>query len=238
MAKSTAIDINKILRSAYGTQVYYQDLALDAMTHWRKWDKELSSGKTLPPGFTTRDSLVVNNGYLAMNSDPGLPQFEQDSIQNMTKAGLGRKQIVLTNPADVARAEADGFGYAVNPFNRKNNHGMLDTHGGFVYSDKACRFALHKAETLGVQVILGGAKGTFSKFLGDSDSHITGVQTADGVSHPAELTIMACGGWTPSLVPQLDNLCETTAGSVCVFQLSPGSALWHRLAPENFPTWT
>ena len=124
------------------------------------------------------------------------------------------------------------------PFYREENFGLLDTVAGFVYADKACRFALHKAEVLGVRTILGGPKGTFSTFLRDASPRLVGVQTADGRSHSAELTIRACGGWTPSLVPQLDHLCETTAGSACIFELQKGSPLWDRFAPENFPTWT
>ena len=173
-----------------------------------------------------------------MSSEPSLPKFETNSLQNMTKLGYARTQIVLNNPSDVERATADGFGFAVNPFDRKENYGLLDTVGGFSYADKACRFALYKAEQLGVQTLLGGSKGTFSSLLRNSHSQVVGVQTRDGVAHPAELTIIACGGWTPSLIPQLDNLCETTAGSVSIFQLPPGSALWDRLAPERFPTWT
>lgn len=173
-----------------------------------------------------------------MFSDSSLPEFETRTMENMAKAGLESSQIVLTNPIDVGRAKTNGFGFAVDPFKRKDNYGILDIQGGFVYADKACRFALHKAETLGVQFIFGPERGLFSGFLLDGESHIKGVRTADGEFHSAELTIMACGGWTPSLVTQLDHLCETTAGSVCIFQLPPGSALWDRFAPENFPTWT
>ena len=232
------IDVNKIIRAAYGSQTEYQTLALDAIDHWKSWNDDIKHGKMLPAGFTNKDVLFFNNGNLTMTSDDVLPQFEIDTIQNMTKVGLAKTQVVLSKPTDVSRAKADGFTFAVNPFNRKNNFGLLDTQGGFVYSDKACRFALHKARTLGVKAILGGSKGTFANFLRGSDSRVSGVQTADGVSHEAELTIMACGGWTPSLVTQLDNLCETTAGSVCIFQLPAGSALWDRFAPQNFPTWT
>ncbi|KAF4997117.1 hypothetical protein FDECE_12161 [Fusarium decemcellulare] len=235
---AASADINKIIRAAYGSQVEYQTLALDAISHWKRWNDEIRNEETSPPRFSTKDVLFVNNGNLTMTSDDSLPQFEKDTIDNMTKVGLAATQFVLSNPTDVSRAYADGFGFAVNPFNRTNNSGVLDTQGGFVYADKACRFALHKAQSLGVQVILGGSKGTFSAFLHDNDSRISGVRTADGVSHSAELTIMACGGWTPSLVTQLDNLCETTGGSVCVFQLPAGSPLWGRFSPERFPTWT
>jgi sarcosine oxidase / L-pipecolate oxidase len=232
------LDINKIIRAAYGSQVEYQELALNAITHWKRWNEQVKQGTTLPPELTTKDVLFINNGSLTMTSDESLPQFEKDTMENMSKAGLAKTQVLLTNPSDVRHATANGFGFAVNPFYRTNNFGVLDIQGGFVYADKACWFALHKAKTLGVQVILGGAKGTFSNFLGNATSRITGVRTADDVSHSAELVIMACGGWTPSLVTQLDNVCETTAGSICIFQLPTDSTLWDRFAPKNFPTWT
>ncbi|KAH7159548.1 FAD dependent oxidoreductase [Dactylonectria estremocensis] len=222
---AASADINKIIRAAYGSQTEYQTLALDAITHWKKWNEEISTGITLPTGFSTKDALFINNGNLTMTTDKSLPQFELDTIKNMTKAGLAKTQIDLSSPSDVKRAKADGFDFAINPFRRKKNFGVVDTQGGFVYADKACRFALHKA-------------GKFAAVLRDEDSRITGVRTADGVSHSAELTIMACGGWTPSLVTELDSLCETTAGSVCIWQLPAGSALWDRFAPERFPTWT
>ncbi|KAI9042020.1 uncharacterized protein KD926_006144 [Aspergillus affinis] len=235
---AASADINKIIRTAYGSEIWYQELALDAVDKWKKWNNEIRTGKTLPPGFSTNDALFANNGTLTITSDMSLPQFEKETIQNMTNAGLGNTQINLSHLDEVARARNNGFGFAVDAFNLKDNLALLDTHAGFAYADKACRFALYKAESLGVQVILGGKEGTFSSFLEAADSHITGVRTADGVSHSAELTIMACGGWTPSLVTQLDHLCETTAGSVALFQLSPNKALWDRFAPENFPTWS
>jgi sarcosine oxidase/L-pipecolate oxidase len=215
----------------------YQTLAIDAISQWKRWNAELESGKTLPPGFTRSDRLFVNNGVLTMNSDTSLTQFEMDSMRNMSISGFPGTQIDLTNLSDVDNAKANGFEFAVNPFHRLKNYGQLDMTGGFVYADKACYFALHKAETLGVKPVLGGSKGTFLTLLRDQSSRVVGVKTADGVSHPAELTIMACGGWTPSLVPDLDNLCETTCGSVSIFQLPLGSQLWERFAPQNYPTW-
>lgn len=162
-------------------------------------------------------------------------------MKNFAAVGLGGTQIVLTNPDDVKRAEAGGFAFAVNPFRRKpeQNYGILDTWGGMVHADRACRVALYKAEQLGVELVLGGRTGTFSRFLRDPHTQkVVGVQTDDGVSHRADLTIMACGGWTPSLIPELDGLCETTSGSVSIFQLPKGNkTLWDRFAPENFPTW-
>ncbi|KEF51582.1 uncharacterized protein A1O9_12499 [Exophiala aquamarina CBS 119918] len=236
---AASADYNKVMRAAYGSLKAYQDMGLDAIAEWHLWNSEIKAGQSLPPGFTQDDVVFVNNGSLELNSKEVLTQHQRDSITNMSKAGVGNTQVVLTNPKDVARAVQEGFGFAINPFGRppEENYGLLDTMAGFVYADKACLFALHKAKTLGVKTILGGTPGTFKQFLRDSTSRVTGVRTANNDCRPADLVIMACGGWTPSLVPQMDNLCETTAGSVSIFQVSTGSPLWHRFAPDNFPTW-
>ncbi|PCD24801.1 hypothetical protein AU210_013916 [Fusarium oxysporum f. sp. radicis-cucumerinum] len=235
---AASADINKIIRAAYGKEIWYQNLALDAITKWKKWNDELKAGKLRPSGLSSSDKLFVNNGVLTITSESSLSQFDIDTIKNMTKGGLEHTQIDLSEPKDVERAKSQGFDFALNAFDLKNNSALLDTQSGFAYADKACRFALNKAQTLGVQFLFGESKGKFSSFVESTDSQITGVRTADGTVHAAELTIMACGGWTPSLITQLDNLCETTAGSVALFQLPPDKALWDRFAPENFPTWS
>jgi sarcosine oxidase/L-pipecolate oxidase len=53
----------------------------------------------------------------------------------------------------------------------------------------------------------------------------------------AAMTILACGGWTPVLLPELDGLCEATAGSVMLFKIPEGLPLWDRLGADKFPTW-
>lgn len=47
---------------------------------------------------------------------------------------------------------------------------------------------------------------------------------------------MACGEWTPGLVPSLDSVCETTAGSVVTTKLP--KPLSDRYSHHRFPTWT
>ena len=60
---------------------------------------------------------------------------------------------------------------------------------------------------------------------------------ADGVEHTAALTIVAGGGWTPTLVPELDGLCETTGGSVPFYQIPRQSPLWDRFSSKNSPSY-
>ncbi len=99
-------------------------------------------------------------------------------------------------------------------------------------------FVLHKAKSLGVNFIFG-VEGTFKEFVVDTDdqSVVKGVRTVNRSEYLADLVIVAGGGWTPTLVPELDGLCETTAGSVVSYQIPQCSPLWDRFAPENFPTY-
>lgn len=191
------------------------------------------------------DRVYVNCGNYHLGDDGPNP-FEQRSIANLTKAGLGHTQYILREAEHVARAQADGFGHGVDPFNQvkedgKGYQGYLDTVGGFVYADKACRYALHLAQELGVRFILDPQRGHFDRFYykpNDPTSTVQGIVTADGQIHKATLTIIACGGWSPSVLPELDGLCETTAGSVATIQIPHDKPhLRERFSPENFPVW-
>ncbi|KAJ6157702.1 hypothetical protein N7470_005294 [Penicillium chermesinum] len=241
LIRSWKLDMNKIMRASYGSEVEYQELALDSVAQFTRWNEEIQSGKTLPPGFNTSDIIYCRNGNLTVNDQESLTSFDIQSIDGMKRAGLGDTQFVTNDPNDIKRAEAAGFGFAINPFNRslEKNYGVLDTWGGMVYADRACRFALYKAELLGVKLVLGDPAGKFVQLLREpSSGRIVGIETADKAQHHAALTIMACGGWTPSLIPQLDGICETTGGSVSIFQLpSENKELWEKFAPTNFPTW-
>lgn len=191
--------------------------------------------------MTDKDRIYVNCGsYHLGNDDGGGPNpFERSSIENITKAGLGHTQYVLTEPDEAARANADGFGHGVDPFNLASDGkytGYFDAVGGFVYADKACRYALHLAQSLGVKFILDESAGRFEGFH-EQNGTVAGIVTADGKVHAAALTILALGGWTPSLLPEMDGLCETTAGSIATLQIPRDSPLVQRFSPDRFPVW-
>ncbi|EOO03758.1 putative sarcosine oxidase protein [Phaeoacremonium minimum UCRPA7] len=232
--------MNKIIRAAYGPEVVYQNIALEAMQGWESWNKYLAKGRGLPPGMTKEDRIWVNNGNLQVCGQMELPPFERHSIANMEKIGKRTSQVVVSDPRDVEQARRDGFMFAVDPFNRrvrgKLYQALLDTTGGFVYADKVCRLALHLCRQAGVKFVLGDA-GEFVSYL-EKNGEVVGVETKDGTKHRASLTVVACGGWTNQIVPQLDGLCETTGGSVAVIKIPKSSHLYERFSPRNFPTFT
>lgn len=189
--------------------------------------------------MSDKDRIYVNCGSYHISDHEGPNAFERQSIDNITKAGMGHTQYILTDAKEAARAKADGYSHGIDPLNMAKDgvyRGYFDAVGGFVYADKACRYALHLAESLGVRLVLDKRAGSFEGFC-ERNGRVTGIVTADGNVHEAALTILALGGWTPSLLPELDGLCETTAGSVAMLQIPPNSPLTQRFSPERFPVW-
>ena len=233
---AASADMNKIIRAGYGKDTVYQDLTLESVAGWTAWNDELHTGKMVPPGMTTADSVWVNNAAISMTDADTLPAFDLDSIASMPEGTM----LVSTDADDRVTAIAKGLN--IEQFARQTpgrpNVFVLDTTGGFACADKACRFALHKARSYGVKTVFGPAAGKIVDLLykpGTAD--VTGIATADGKTHAAALTVMACGGWTPTLVPTLDGLNEATAGSVALLKIPRASPYWDKLAPENFPTF-
>lgn len=186
--------------------------------------------------MTSQDDLWINSGDLSCTDMDDLSEQEKATIRSMEKAGYRDTQLINNNSRHLQLAAKKGFGPNMQPFG-KAVLGVLDTTGGVAFADKACRFALHKSQRLGVRCILVPAAGhVLSMVEDDATSRVLGVRTADGTTHRAALTIFACGGWTPSMVPSLDGLAEATAGSVTIFKIP--EHLRARFSPSIFPAWS
>lgn len=244
-ADAASADLNKIIRSAYGGESIYQDLTLEAIESWKSWNAELALGVDLPPGLKKHDRVFIPHGNLIMTDKGELSPFDRASVASMEANGLHQSQLVMSDSEQRAIARARGFGYAIDPFHRdkkgKLTSAILDTTGGTAIAEKACRFAMHKAKTLGVKFVLhpssGCLKGLVSETSASGCRTVSGIATADGTTHLATTIIIACGGWTPSLLPDLDGICETTLGSVAFIKIPRQSALWDRLHEDCFPSW-
>lgn len=125
-ADSASADVNKIIRSAYGGVDIYQDLSLEAITHWHHWNHKLRDGDDLPPGLTKDDRVFVPNGNLSMTDAADITDFDKATIASMEAAGYPLSQLDVTNPRDRAAAVQKGFGFAIDPFGReKKDRAML-----------------------------------------------------------------------------------------------------------------
>ncbi|KAG5747309.1 hypothetical protein H9Q70_010013 [Fusarium xylarioides] len=202
----------------------------------RQWNADLAGGE-VPPGMSSSDKVFYNNGAISFNEGEELPPFEKSTVENAKRLHLTNQ--LITNAVDDVHT-ANDLGFDCDQFKasvRGNSMaGILDTSGGFVATDKSCRLALYKARKHGVRFIFGQEAGAFYSFL-KRGGDVIGIRTKDGRDHQAKLTIMACGPQTPLLVPELDHLCEATAGSVVVFKIPKTSPVFDQLSPTKFPTW-
>ncbi|KLP02472.1 related to fructosyl amino acid oxidase [Fusarium fujikuroi] len=233
---AASADLNKIIRSSYGTQIEYQELSVEAIDMWNQWNADLADGE-VPPGMSSSDKVFYNNGAISFNEGDELPPFEKATVENAKKLHL-TNQLITTAADDVNTANDLGFDCDQFKASARGNSmaGILDTSGGFVAADKSCRLALYKARKHGVKFIFGLEVGAFHSFI-KRGGDIIGIRTKDGKHHRAKLTMMACGPQTPLLVPELDHICEATAGSVVVFKIPETSPIFDQLSPEKFPTW-
>lgn len=88
-----------------------------------------------------------------------------------------------------------------------------------------------------------------------SEKMVTGITTCDGLSHSADLVIVACestlrtsstlltafvgGGWTAGVIPEAHRAVETTGGTVMFIDVPKDRPdLWEKFHPDNFPVWS
>lgn len=85
--------------------------------------------------------------------------------------------------------------------------------------------------------MLGPEKGKLDDLIveGTGESkYVSGLKTVDGKKHLADVTIIACGGWTPGVIPEVEGLLETTAGSVVTIQLPEDRQdLWEKVGDDS-----
>jgi sarcosine oxidase/L-pipecolate oxidase len=144
---------------------------------------------------------------------------------------------------DVLRARSNGWGAKIDPLDKKARLGyniaVLDSTAGFVAAYKACHWAWHLCSRAGVRFVQDVVKGKVVSLVQEG-SRVAGIRTADGLEHRADMVIVAGGGWTPTLIPEVRDLLETTAGSIATITLDKNTmpSLWDKYAPDNMPVLT
>ncbi|ORY24761.1 FAD dependent oxidoreductase [Naematelia encephala] len=252
---SASSDVNKIYRCSYGDETEYQDLAFSGRPIWKAWNEEIAAtpADQLPKGLTPDTKLFLECGMLRVANGESLSAYDQECLDYLEKAGLRHHQHVLKNKEDMDRLETIGKeqnaawvtrAHVLDNLRHQDGKvldGFIDSSAGVTYADKSCAWARHLCEKAGVKFVLGPEKGKFDDFIVEGEGEnkvVKGLKTVDGLEHSADVVIIAGGGWTPSLVPEVEGILETTAGSVCTVQIPEDRKdLWDKFSPDNFPAW-
>ncbi len=205
---AASTDVSKVVRMDYGADELWTELGRRSLTRWWEWNCEAGA------------TLFHKDGFLVLSSGPMQPggfEFESfkllssqgDSLQRLDSATVGRRF-----PAWAAEKYPDGY---FNPA------------GGWAESGKVVAWLALKARREGVLVIENCA---FAR-LRENGSRVVGAQAKDGREFRADLTLLATGAWTPTLLPELSDVMWASGQPVLHFRVA-NPAEWQ--APR-FPVW-
>ncbi|EME85806.1 uncharacterized protein MYCFIDRAFT_40622 [Pseudocercospora fijiensis CIRAD86] len=242
-ADGASCDLNKIVRASYGGEQLYQNLAFKAMPEWERWNKDLAATpkSQLPKSLNPNIPLWHNSGFLRLSKN-GLEAKEIETQSNFPSS-INHTQYRISDPK--RRAEAIDLGIPstkLDPFSRLPRNlpvdGILDTTAGYVLASRACAWALHLIRKSGYVTTHFGPNNALQSLM-KTKNKITGIVTTGIERHTADFVLVACGGWTPSLIPETEEILETTAGSVLSIQIpKERKDLWDKFDEKVFPVWS
>ncbi|GAA5946118.1 hypothetical protein JCM3775_004150 [Rhodotorula graminis] len=204
-------DYNKIVRADYADGLY-QRFAVDAMHEWRspRWrDHFHECGVVVASAASHPQAKYVRTSH-ALNAESSCadvgPFAAEDDIKQFYPAEL----------------RTGGFAGDV---------AYKNCVGGWAASRDAVVEAIRLARELGVEVLTAEAdsllyhapasssSSSFSTNVGARGA-ARGIKTRDGRTLEADFVILACGSWTPRLLPELKTNCLPTGQTVATVKLT------------------
>ena len=200
--EAASTDISKIVRTDYGADAFYAELAHEAIRGWERWNADL------------RTPLYHDDGFLLLAAGPMVPGgFEHEShaiavaagraVERLDPAAHGRRF-----PAWRADALRDGY---------------LSRTAGWAESGRAVSWLAERCRDAGVEIVedraveVGGA--------------VPVVRTAGGRRLDADRVVVAAGARTPGLVPELADRMRPTGQVVLHFRVDPDAFAPSRFPP-------
>ncbi|MEL6271858.1 MAG: FAD-dependent oxidoreductase [Chloroflexota bacterium] len=190
--EASSTDITKMIRMDYGTDTLYYNMMEQAFEGWRAWNAEWG------------EDLFHEDGFLLMRKDPFAPGiYEQDCFDELTKRGhnptrVNSEKLAADHPMWNAEVYADGYRNDV---------------AGWAQSGRVVEKLSERMREVGISIHEGAAM----QSLLQSDGTVTGIVTADGIEHTADVVIVAAGAWTPVLLPELEDVMWPTGHPVIHF---------------------
>ncbi|KAI9673117.1 MAG: hypothetical protein M1817_002979 [Caeruleum heppii] len=209
----SSVDTSRIIRADYSDPAYAR-LAARAQDGWRRhWGAK---------GRYTESGLLLT----AEEGHEGYVRASFENVRRLAKeAGKDETEVVeeLASNAEIRRASGTGGG--------SGTWGYINRRSGWVDAEAALRYAREKVEATQrvtfrtgevVRLIYGPPLPTSSSSSSSSQPHraVHGVHLRDRTTLHADLTILACGAWTPSLI-DLSGLAQATGQVLAYLPLTP-----------------
>ncbi|MEZ4431566.1 MAG: FAD-dependent oxidoreductase [bacterium] len=205
--EAASTDHSKVVRAAYGDDIVYVQMAADAITRWHDWNARWG------------EVLYHEDGFLLRTRGPMPPDgFEARSYATLAARGwpverLDAAALAARFPGWRAEAYPDGF---------------LDRRAGWTAASAVMNRLYADARAAGVELCEGLAVDALVERAG----RVVGVRAGGDVIE-ADVTVVAAGAWTPTLVPALAEVMRATGHPILMFR-APDAIDWR---PPRFVPW-
>ena len=178
-AGASSTDVSKVVRSDYGSDVFYHDLGEASIDGWHRWNRDWPVARYHEDGFILLAGRPMQ---------PGGYEFETRRVLE----DRGRRPVALSSPEVKSRLEHVAPDAA--------QHGYFNPRAGWAESGAVVSQLLELAAALGVDFIQDGMLE-----LASDGSIVSGVVTTSGRLVPGDRVVLAAGAWTPRLAPWLQS---------------------------------
>ncbi|KAG8996236.1 hypothetical protein FRB94_001163 [Tulasnella sp. JGI-2019a] len=208
---AASTDINRIVRSSYGEPLYTK-LGQEAIELWKKDF----------PGIYRESGLMVlgNAGYVAASQANDI--------------AIGSTVTLIPNGAAIRNVIPDHI--PLGSLIGSPISGYITPNGGWADAEAGMKALLQKVVDLGGRVLAGNRVN--SLIIDEMTNVVGGVQVNGGEEIEADVTILATGSWTASLLPQsrfgLSDKLTATGQSIAAIQLDEVEAGKYKDIPVTF----
>ncbi|MEZ4416482.1 MAG: FAD-dependent oxidoreductase [Gemmatimonadota bacterium] len=171
-------DVSKIVRTDYGTDVFYTELAERALEGWERWNQQWGWDAFQRTGF-----LLLAAGPL----EPG--SFEHASFVTAVQRGHAVERL------DPAAARSGGTCWSEAAY----ADGYVNRGGGWSPSGRVIEELALRARSMGVTLRVGRRAVAIERRADEPLVRFAG----ESAPRPADVVVVATGSWTPTLLPEL-----------------------------------
>lgn len=213
---ASSIDSSRIIRADYADPAYAA-LADEAQAAWRQQDHPDDLGAE---GRYSETGLMLvgdatpasETGFSGEGQKKTGLSYVRSSYANVQALHPGSSKITVL-PSSTAIRDAYGTGGS------SGSWGYINRLSGWANAEASMAWLYRRAVATNRITFINGTVTSLLRSSTDN-SHITGVQLSDGATLHADLTVLATGAWTPSLI-NLSGRAVATGQVIAYLPLTP-----------------